>query len=67
MVLDLLADQVLTFGQKPAKLSPARAKTVLSKALPAFAKPGTRVIVSGKNEGQGKPLTADAVKLASAP
>ncbi len=65
--MNLLADQVLTFGQKPAKLSPARAKTVLSKALPAFAKPGTRVIVSGKNEGQGKPLTADAVKLASAP
>ncbi len=65
--MNLLADQVLTYGQKPAKMSPARPKTVFSKALPVFAKPGVRVIVSGKNKGQGKPLTADAVKQAPAP
>lgn len=65
--LSFLVDHVVAYGQKPAKLSPARAKTVLASRLADFVKPGARIVVSGKNTGQGKPITATRIAPASSP
>ncbi len=59
----MTVDTIRMPGQDPVDLSPKRAKKVLLPAKMNTLIKGLRIRLIGRNDGVGKPITADAVEL----
>lgn len=59
-------DSIKMPGQDPIVLEPKRSKKVLLKAKMSNAIKGLQIRLIGRNDGVGKPITADAVELTPA-
>jgi|GEM_PF-2058849 len=61
--LNMMVSQVMSYGQSPVVLSPARLKKVFAKSIPADVKEGSLIVVVAADSGVGKPVTAETVKV----
>jgi hypothetical protein len=57
-------DSITLPGSAPAKLDSSRLKTVLFDKLPSGVVVGERITVTGKNNGVGTPIRANAIQVA---
>lgn len=63
----MMVDTIILPGQGPIALSPKRTKKVLLRDKMGALIKGAQIRLVGRNEGVGKPITADAIELAPNP